>query len=640
MPRPRIALVLFAFFLLLGARQRAVSHPAVWPATGAPVDVYTYSEPEKVTTRHLSLDLTVDFATSQLRGRATLFIENRGSTRTLMLDSYDLEIERVLLDGTTATTWSLGEPSAIGRSLTIAIEPTTRFVTIDYATSASGSQLPHSFGPALTWSAPQQTFGGEKPYLFSFNAPIGARSWMPIQDTPTVRMTYDATLRVPRGLLALMSAADNPIATNDTGIYVFHMPYRIPAYLIALAVGRLEFRAFDERTGVYAEPELIDEAAWELQSLPEMLEVAEDIAGPFPFARHDVLLMPLTFFAKGMEHPMLNFIKATGAVEGHHPENPAPKELVAHELAHAWAGDATTLANWNDVWLDEGAASYLAHRILEELQPAELTELAWADDLDRYTTHLNRSNPATTILHRQVEHPIAGFDLTGYVKGALFLRTIEDHVGRESFDRFLRRYFQSYEWRWVDDRAFVTLFRETVQPTASLEAELRLDEWLYAPRLASNVTAPETSAIRTRAQQRANAFNAGTPIAQLNPGSWTNTEIALFLQLAPTQVRARMAEVDAALALSARDTPPQTWLAYTILARYEPGLAAVDRVLLRGAPYTWISPLYAQLRGVDSNHARSLFESGRENYYPMLEQELADMLGILIENARRLKNAA
>lgn len=640
MPRPRIVLALLTFFLLAGARQRAVQHPAIWPSTGAPQDVYTHAEPEKVITRHLTLDLMADFATSQLRGRATLQIENRAGTRTLMLDTYELTIARVLLDGGTPAAWSLGPQTAIGSPLSITIEPGTRFVTIDYETSASGNQLPHSFGPALTWSTPEQTFGGQAPFLYSFNSPIGARSWIPVQDTPTVRMTYEATLHVPRGLLALMSAADNPTAVNNTGVYSFHMPYRIPAYLIAIAVGRLEFHAFDGRTGVYAEPEQIEAAAWELQSLPEMVTVAENIAGPFPFARHDVLLMPPSFFAKGMEHPMLNFIKSTSIVEGHRPESPVPKDLVAHELAHAWAGDATTLANWNDVWLNEGAATYLAHRILEELRSAELTELAWADDRDRYETHVNRSHPDTTILHREVDHPLAGFDLTGYLKGALFLRTLEDHTGRESFDAFLRRYFQAFRWRWVDDRAFAALFRESVQPSPTLEAQIRLDEWLYAPRLPSNVTAPESSAIRTRAQQNASAFNSGTPIGQLSPGSWTENETSIFLQLAAAKVRTRMAEVDAALSLSTRDTPPLAWLVSTVVARYEPGMAAVDRVLLRGAPYTWIAPLYDELRFTDADRAHDLFERGRESYYPMLEQEIANMLGVAVDNVRRLKDAA
>ncbi|HEX6639462.1 MAG TPA: M1 family aminopeptidase/hydrolase [Thermoanaerobaculia bacterium] len=627
-PRSRILLALFTFALLVNARQRAVGHPEAWPFSGAPTDVSSFAEPASITTRHLELDLTVDFEARQLRGRATLELENRTNTRTLVLDTYELDIDRVTLDHDTPAQWSLGAPTRIGRPLIISIEPRTRFVSIDYATSTNAAPIPDSIGPILNWTTAAETFGGRAPSVYSLNAPIGARSWMPLQDTPTVRMTYEATLRVPRGMLALMSAVDNPTAATDTGIYIFHMPYRIPSYLIAFAVGRLEFHAFDERTGVYAEPELLDEAAWELQSLPQMMDVAERIAGPFPFARHDVLLMPPTFKVGGMENPMLNFVHPTSAVSGHHPEHPAPKSLIAHELAHSWAGDATTLATWNDVWLNEGFATYLANRILEELRGSELDELAWYDNLQTYTTFLQRANANTTMLHRQVEDPTRGFDSTSYLKGALFLRTLEDRVGRATFDRFLQLYFQRLRWRWVDERTFLSFFRDVVRPDAALEAELRLDEWIYQPGLPSNVTAPISAALRTRAQQRADAFRAGTPIAQLDPGSWSETETTLFLQFASQTVRTRMAEVDAALSLAMRDTPPLSWLVDAINVRYEPGVQAAERVMLRGAPFTWIRTLYVQLARVDRTRAMSIFQSSRGRYYPLLEEDIAAVLGI------------
>lgn len=640
MPRSRFLLALFTFVLLFNGRQRAVQHPTAWPSHGAPADAFTYSEPANVTTQHLLLDLTVDFEARQLRGRATLEIDNRAATRTLILDTYELAIERVLLDHTTPAIWSLGNSTRVGAPLSIEIEPNTRFVTIDYATSTTAGPIRDSFGPVLNWTEPHETFGGQEPYLYTINAPIGARSWLPVQDTPTVRMSFDATLRVPRGMLALMTARGNPTIANDTGVYVFHMPEALPSYLIALAVGRLEFHAFDERTGVYAEPELIDDAAWELQSMPAMLEAAEQIVGAFPFARHDVLLMPPTFFVDGMEHPMLNFLRPTSAVGGHHPEQPLPKDLLAHELAHSWAGDATTLANWNDIWLNEGFATYLAHRILETMQSDEQTELVWQQDRQNYEDHLRRAAPSSTILHRQVAAPIDGWTQTGYLKGALFLRTLEQRAGREAFDEFLRRYFASTRWWWVDDLKFSALFRRVVQPPIALESELRLEEWLYGTGLPSNVTAPATSTLRTRAEQRAAAFRDGTPIAQLAPHAWSDTETTLFLQLASPQVRTRMAEVDAALALSQRDTPPFSWLTDSIAARYEPGLAAVERVMLRGAPFTWIPTLYTRLTAIDRPRAQSIFQRGRDQYYPLLEQEVAAIVGATAAKAPRVRPAA
>lgn len=465
----RIPSALLTFLLLIAsvadARQRAVRHPEPWPFTGAPADVFSYAEPAKVTTRHLNLDLTVDFEAEQLRGQITLTIENRPGNRMLVLDTYELAIERILLDHQTPALWSLGDATTLGRPLRIAIEPHTRFVTIDFATEPEGDAMPHAFSPALNFT--------DDGYLYSLTAPIASRSWMPVQDTPTVRMTYEATLRVPSGKLALMSAADNPQAINDTGAYVFHMPYPIPAYLIALAVGDFAFRPIDGRTGVYAAPDLVDQAAGLMQSMPEMLDAAQRIAGPFPFARHDVLITPPDFVAHGMEHPMLNFI---------HPQH-LNASLMAHELAHSWAGDATTLATWDDVWLNEGFATYLTHRILEELHGPEFAEQAWRTEYDSYRAYVNRVQPFATILHRQLTDPTLGYGRTSYAKGALFLRALEEHTGRPAFDEFLRHYFARLRWRWVDDRTFLELFRAIAHPD---ETQLPLEEWLYESGLPSS----------------------------------------------------------------------------------------------------------------------------------------------------------
>ena len=472
----RIPLALLTFLLLTAtgadARQRAVRHTEAWPFTGAPADVFSYAEPARVTTRHLDLDLTVDFEAEQIRGQATLTIENRPGNRMLVLDTYELAIERIVLDHQTPTLWSLGYETPSGRALRIAIQPNTRFVTIDYATEPEGDAMPYAFSPALNFT--------RDGYLYSLTAPVGSRSWMPVQDTPTVRMTYEATLRVPPGKLALMSAAGNPQAIDETGVYDFHMPYPIPAYLIAMAVGDYRFRSIDGMTGVYAAPGQIDSAASALQSLPAMMDAAEQIAGPFPFARHDVLITPSNFVADGMEHPMLNFI---------HPGKAGDPTLIAHELAHSWAGDATTLATWNDVWLNEGFATYLAHRILEELLGPAHAENAWSNEYDAYRTYTTRVQPFATILDRDLHDPTLAYNRTSYAKGALFLRALEEHVGRPTFDVFLRSYFARLRWRWVDDRMFLQLFRTIARPD---ETRMPIEEWLYEPGLPVNDAALTT----------------------------------------------------------------------------------------------------------------------------------------------------
>lgn len=617
----RLLLILTTFLLLVAARQRAVRHPVGWPLGTPPVDAYSFARPSEVTTKHITLDLAVDFDQRVLRGTATLDIENLTGTRTLVLDTYELTVTSVTLDGTAPAAWSYGTPTQYGRPLNITIEPATDTVTIAYSTSGTAPGL------GLLWNTAAQSYGRVQPYLYTQNEPVDARSWIPSQDTPTVRSTYDATIRVPRGLLALMSAIDNPTQANDTGVYTFTMNYPIPSYLIALAVGRLEFRALDERTGVYAEPELIDDAAWELQYLPEMMDVAEDLAGEFPFSRHDVLLMPPTYIVGGMEHPMLNFVDPS-VVTRNQPASPFPSTLVAHELAHSWAGDSATLASWNDVWINEGITSYLTHRIIEVMSGPERAEYGYFNDRRNYTAYAQNVQPENTLLHRDVPHPGAGFGTTGYIKGALFIKTLEDHIGRARFDEFLHRYFRAFAYRWVDDQQFTAFLRSTVL-TPALEEQVRLEEWLYEPGLPSNVTAPTSSAIVTRVQQRAALFAAGTHISQLQPESWTPVELDGFLQTAPaTVLRSRMAEIDAALALSARTTPPLSWLTHATHAHYAPANAAVERALMRGGPTGWILSLYNALAHVDHDRALDIFNRARDRYRDDIEAQVASLLGV------------
>ena len=625
MARRRLALSLVALLFLVAAKQRAVRHPELLPSH-PPADAFTFANASEVTTRHLALDLTVDFESRTLYGTATHTIENLTGTKTLVLDTFGLDVQSVTLDGSTPTLWSLGQAKEYGQPLTIGIQPTTRTVTIQYVTMQDA--------PGLHWNTAAQSYGRKEPYLYSLNEPIEARSWIPIQDTPSTRMTWEATLRVPSHLLALMSAENNPTAPNGAGIYTFRMSKTMPAYLIALAVGRLEFHAFDERTGVYAEPELMSDAIHELQYVPDMVDTAERIIGPYPFVRYDLLLMPPTFTVGGMEHPMLNFIHPFSVVTGNRPAKPEPRSLIAHELAHTWAGDLVTLANWNDVWLNEGITSYLTLRILEEMSGTERVELTYFLDRNSYTSYASQQvNRVNSIMHRHVEWPTNGFGPTGYVKGELFLRTLEDLLGRATLDAFLDRWFERFAYRWVDDQSFLA----TLAPFVPAGTDLRLNEWLYEPGLPSNVTAATSSAIYTRALGRAQSFNGGTKIANLAPATWTDVEIDLFLSLAPAQaLRSRMAEVDAALNLTARQSPPTNWLIHGANAGYAPVLPAIERVLLRGGANGTIMQLYNALRNTATNRAfaREVYARARNRYHPAV-QDYVDKLLASLPNALR-----
>ena len=613
----RLTFAVLAFVFLFAAKQRSVRPPETAPLDQPLHDRFSFSQPLKVTTHHLSLDLTVDFATQTIRGIAVLDIENLTNARELILDSERLAISRVTLDDGKPATWTRETDGTFGAALTIPIEPSTTRVTIEYTTDPRAS--------GLFWNTAAQSYGRVQPYLYSLNEPVGARRWIPIQDTPAMRLTYDATVHVPPTHLALMSADNNPRATTATGVYHFTMAQPIPPYLIAIAVGRLDYHAFDERTGVYAEPELMDAAISELNYMPQMVAAGERILGPIPFPRHDVVLMPPTFAAGGMEHPMLNFINPFGAVSGNHPAVVESKSLMAHEFAHSWSGDATTLATWDDVWLNEGITSYLTLRILEEMNAGDRVEFYYFVDRQNVENRAQfATDPRATLLHNRVNFPWDGFATNSYTKGEIFMRTLEDVLGRTTLDAFLHDYFSRNKFHWTDDRNFIALLRDHVGGERLTTAQVM--EWIYFTGIPANCTVTQQSALYNRVLNRVNAFVGG---ASINVQGWTETETTLFFQFLPTNTsRTRLAALDAALGMSLRETPTLAFLNLSIITGYTAANAAIERVLMHGGPNSWIPSIYATLLSVNGGRQRALdiFSRAQDRYEPNVRRTVEQMI--------------
>jgi len=482
----RTLLLTLASVLLVAAKQRAVRVPV--PATPPP-DVFSFSEPAKVVVRHVAFDLTVDFGTRELSGTETLEIQNFTGTHELVLDSHGIDTHSVTTDGHAPATFHLGQETNNGAPLTIDIQPSTTSVTIDYtATLTSG----------LVWTATTQT----KPLVYSNAEPIGTRTWLPMQDTPAVRVTYDATLRVRGDLLALMTAENNPTSANASGIYSFHQGSSMPSYLIAFAVGDLAYHALDARTGVYAEPSIVSDAATKLAYIPSVLATAESLIGPYPWTRYDIILMP--GYSGGMENPNLNFIEDRVLL------NLPPSRLITHELSHSWAGDMVTLADWPDTWLNEGAATYYELRLQEPFVGKDAVDTQWA--FYRTYTGLGPLHIPVTAAN----DPNTLFNNTEYIKGGLFFHMIESVVGREAFDAFMRDYFEHFAWHWVDDVSFVAFLRSHFDVS-----QMQLDQWLYQAGLPSNAAGDRQSFQVDAPQTVANssAADAVTSVAVTGPSA-------------------------------------------------------------------------------------------------------------------------
>ncbi|MCP4235881.1 MAG: aminopeptidase, partial [Aestuariibacter sp.] len=402
------------------------------------VDYHSLSNPGEMKVTHLDLDLTADFDAKRLKGSVTLTFDKLAADASeLVLDTRELDIQSVSANGESlAFTLDEADPE-LGAALRIQVPDGINQVTVSYQTSPQAS--------GVQWLTPAQTAGKQHPFLFTQAQAVHARSFIPLQDSPQVRVTYTAKIKTPEELLAVMSASNDPDTPRD-GEYDFTMPQPIPSYLIALAIGDLQFKAMGERTGVYAEPALLDAAAEEFEDTESMLEVTEQTYGAYSWDRYDLLILPPSFPFGGMENPRLSFITPT-VIAG----DKSLVSLIAHELAHSWSGNTVTNATWRDLWLNEGFTTYLTYRIME---------MVYGHDRYRKEAVLGYQDLTDDVAALPENDEILAIDLRGrnpddvfsnipYEKGALFLRELEQKVGRAEFDKFLVNYFQHFAFKSI-----------------------------------------------------------------------------------------------------------------------------------------------------------------------------------------------
>lgn len=446
-------------------------------------DSHSFSSPTDAVAKHLDLDVKVDFDTQTISGKASWLIENISKGNEIIFDENTLNITKVTLgDDEKETKFELGnEVEFHGRPLRITIEPNTTKVNIYYNTTKESI--------ALQWLKPEQTADKKKPFVFSQGESIWSRTWIPCQDSPGIRFTYNAKITVPKDLMAVMSAV-NPQQKNETGIYTFKQERAIPSYLMAIAVGDFEFKPIDNRTGVYAEHTVIDKAKWEFEELGKMVNAAEKLFGPYQWGRYDVIVLPPSFPYGGMENPNLTFLTPT-VLAG----DRSLTSLLAHELGHSWSGNLVTNATWDDIWLNEGFTTYVEHRIGEEVFGVK--EAKMQDVLSRKVLKINldeigNDSPDSRLkVSTAGRNPDDGLSDIPYEKGYAFLQTIEATVGRKKFDEFLTKYFKSHAFQSITTEDFVDYFNKNIiKGDKVLANKIKLDDWIYKPGIPINIITP------------------------------------------------------------------------------------------------------------------------------------------------------
>ncbi len=585
-------------------------------------DPHSFARPWETSVQHLALDLEVDFGQRQLTGTATLELKRSDGASELVLDTWGLAIDQVQGNDGKALDFAFGEDQGIlGRPLVISLAPSTQSVSLSYRTSPNAT--------ALQWLEPAQTANGNHPLLFTQSQAILARTWVPLQDSPAVRFTYEAQVRVPTGMIALMSAR-NPRRRNGDGKYSFKMTQPIPSYLMALAVGNLEFQSLGPRTGVYAEPETIDAASWELAGTESMIAAAENLYGAYRWGRYDLLILPPSFPFGGMENPRLTFATPT-ILAG----DRSLVSLVAHELAHSWSGNLVTNASWNDFWLNEGFTTYFEHRIMEALygtDHAEMLALISRQELDHEIETLGASSPDTHLqLSLAGRDPDDGMNLIAYDKGFFFLRMLEEAVGRSAWDDFVRRYFDEFAFQSMSTERFLDYLETTLlAPAGTSRERLHVDDWVFGPGLPADAPRPSSPAL-ARVEQEIQRLLAGTPAAELATEGWETQRKLHFLRNLPGALKERqLADIDKTFGFTETGNCEilAAWLLLTIRHAYQPADAALERFLMSQGRRKFLKPLYDELARTEAGCKRAveIFERAKPGYHPVAAHTIEALL--------------
>ncbi len=591
-------------------------------ATPDAVDAASFARPLEARVTHVALDLAVDFETKRVGGTATLDIQSKPGATEIVLDSKGLEIASIS-DSEGQLKWQLGPADPqLGSPLRIALGASPR-ITIRYKSAPDAG--------ALQWLTPQQTAGKKAPYLFSQGQAIENRSWIPTQDSPGIRQTWEATVRVPAGLTAVMSAPKSrePITQGGESVFSYRMPHSVAPYMIAIAVGDLKFRELGPRTGVWTEPAMLDRAAAELADTEKMVAAAERLYGPYRWGRYDLLVLPPAFPYGGMENPTLTFLTPT-FIAG----DKSLVGLVAHELAHSWSGNLVTNATWADSWLNEGFTSYFENRIMEAIYGPRRAAQEAALSFDDMTDALKEEGQGAPItrLNLPKEEAVPDGGATGiiYDKGAVFLRTLEHIAGRERWDAYLRSYFDRHAFQPMTSALFLSDLRNNlVKGDKALESKLQLDRWVYQPGLPPNVARPDPAAFAA-IDSAVVGFARGGPVpAAFN--SWTTAEKLRFLNRLPRKLPAeRLNALNGTLRLNQAGNQEVlfAWLSLAVENRYEPAVQPLEQFLTAQGRGKFVRPLIQAL-AKDAKWGRPIaarvYARTRPLYHPIVTRDLDEL---------------
>jgi len=638
--------IIFLVGLLISCDQKPSSiETSTEQLADSSYDNHSYSNLSAIHTTHLDLELEVNFENKTIYGVARHTMKNNNAD-TAIFDINGLLIQKVTIgtkNNEKETDFVIGnmdKDSILGQPLLVRTDSSTEQINIYYQTT--------EYSNALDWLDSNLTSSKTKPFLYTQGQAILTRTWIPIQDSPSNRITYSAKVSVPKDLMAVMSAKNSKNKSVD-GHYFFEMKKPIPSYLIALAVGDLSYQSLGPNTGFYCEPELAKACLYEFQDLPKMMQAAEKIYGKYQWAQYDLLVLPYSFPFGGMENPMLTFVNPT-IITG----DRSLTSVVAHELAHSWSGNLVTNRSWNDFWLNEGFTVYFEQRIMEELYGKDVSDILAAIEFhelqEELETIAGSKHPEDSKLFLNLKNrdPDDGMTDVAYVKGAFFLKTLEQKVGRKNFDLFIQAYFKKHAFQTINSSDFINYLEKNLLTVQAVKFN-HLD-WIYKEGLPKNCLQIQSNRLDNM-KILADDFAQGKPIfktkisyrkiqikgktrkkkiiERLQRQDHIVQEWQTFIRALPKNIskeKLKIIDINLGFKNCGNSEIMTEWYTKALENNYTEINGEIERFLNKVGRRKYLLPIYGAMIKADLKLANQIFKNSKINYHAVSRNSIEELL--------------
>ncbi|NUM31359.1 MAG: M1 family metallopeptidase [Bacteroidetes bacterium] len=588
------------------------------------LDPHSFANINKIRLRHIFFNLEINWEKHILDGFVQILFTKNETADTLILDTKDLEIKEIFAINGSKRKWWKGKTDEIfGTPLYILLSKEDTVLKILYNTNSA---------EALQWAAKEQTSDKTDEFLYSQSQAILARSWFPCQDAPSVKFTYNATVKTKPGYWVLMSA-ENPQKLSNTGIYNFKMEQPVSSYLVALASGKLIFKPLGKNCGIYAEPSMIEKAAWEFADMQKMIDVASDLYGKYVWGRYDVLVLPPSFPFGGMENPRLTFATPT-VITGDRSQ----VALIAHELAHSWSGNLVTNETWNDFWLNEGFTNFFEQRIMEKIygKPYDRMRqlIAW-NDLEKTINELTISGAlADTKLKLDLKgrNPDDGLSDIAYEKGRFFLCHLLKVTGEKNFDDFLKKYFTKNAFKYMNTEDFLSyLNKELLNKNIRWKKEAEAQNWIYGEGLPKSAVKPVSEELIKVDKMLLSYFEGLKKPEEFDTAGFTSHHWQyLIRQFSKKANLNQVEEFEKVFSFSNRSNCEILcdWFTLSAKIAYTKNTEQTEKFLIRVGRRKMILPIYEELAKTENGKkwAKMVFDKAKTGYHSVSVQSVAVIL--------------